>query len=538
MEKIISSLNQLKEINNAYNLSTEKIDDLQEKISEAKVCIPIIGKFSSGKSALVNTLLGYKTEILKTDITPETAIPAELNYSDENEVIHIIKNDGTIEPMTVEAYRNFDADATTVKSAKLYLKNRFLEKIPDVMIVDMPGFESGFEIHNKAIDDYLPNSLAYIVAVPADDMIVRSSIGNILKELCLRNMPICIVITKYDKKNDEFEATFEKMKESLKRYVGDRELTYCFTSWFSGDAEELEEYLEEIQEKSQDILVDSFTSSVLAIAENTENYLKTALENNELSESELGVKEEEMKKNLKKIEDKFDSEKKSFELELKDCVKEIKQDVQCALEAEENTLVVMLMNNQDVKGHLNTTIRNAVTVSVQNKLVARIEKYIKRVSDCLNGDDISADISIPVNVSMEKLGNTVTNSILTALSSGLLLGPVIGIIAGVLTGIISKLRNDKKKEEKRQQIRNELRNNTFPSILREVGQNIEHEVTRIVLAINNSIDNDYQNNKETLLKSLDDLKNQINEENERKKNLGIDMQEDLKRINEIKEALS
>ena len=246
MERIISSLTQLKGINNAYNLSTEQIDNLQETISEAKVCIPIIGKFSSGKSALVNTLLGYKTEILKRDITPETAIPAELNYSDESEVVHIIKNDGTIEPMAVEAYRSFDADATTVKSAKLYLKNSFLEKIPDVMIVDMPGFESGFEIHNKAIDDYLPNSLAYIVAVPADDMIIRSSIGNILKELCLRNMPICVVITKYDKKNDEFEATFEKMKESLKRYVGDRELTYCFTSWFSGDAEELEEYLEEI----------------------------------------------------------------------------------------------------------------------------------------------------------------------------------------------------------------------------------------------------------------------------------------------------
>ena len=533
MEKIISSLNQLKEINNAYNLSTEKIDDLQEKISEAKVCIPIIGKFSSGKSALVNTLLGYKTEILKTDITPETAIPAELNYSDENEVIHIIKNDGTIEPMTVEAYRNFDADATTVKSAKLYLKNRFLEKIPDVMIVDMPGFESGFEIHNKAIDDYLPNSLAYIVAVPADDMIIRSSIGNILKELCLRNMPICIAITKFDKKNDEFEATFEKMKESLKRYVGDRELTYCCTSYFRNDAEEIEEYLEEIQEKSQDILADSFVSYVLAIAENTENYLKTAIENNNLSESELGAKEEEIQRNLVKMEEKFNSEKKSFELELKDCVKEIKQDVQCALEAEENTLVVMLLNNQDVKEYFNNIIRNAVTVSVQNKLVARIEKYIKRVSDCLNSDDISGDINIPVNVSMEKLNKTITNSVVAVLT-GFLLGPILG----ALTGIFLQFRSEKKKEEKRQQIKSELRNNTFPSILRDIGHNIEHEVTRIVLAINKSIDNDYQNNKETLLKSLDDLKKHINEENEKKKNLGIDMAEDLKRIKELKEALN
>lgn len=532
MEKILSSLSQLKEINNAYSISTEQIEKLQESALEAKVCIPIIGKFSSGKSALVNTLLGYKKEILKRDITPETAIPAELNYSDEIETIHILKNDGTIEELEVDEYRNYDADATTVKSAKLYLKNSFLEKIPDVMIVDMPGFESGFEIHNKAIDDYLPNSLAYIVAVPADDMIIRSSIGNILKELCLHDMPICIVITKYDKKNDEFEETFNKMKESLKKYVGDREIAYCFTSWFSGDAEELEEYLESIQEKSQELIANSFVTAVLSVAETTENYLKTAIENNDLSESELGVKEEEMKKNLEKIEDKFSSEKKSFELELKDCVKEIKEDVHCALESNESTLVTMLLNNQDVKEYLNNIIRNAVTVSVQNKLVARIEKYIKRVSDCLNSDDISGDINIPINVSMEKLNKTITNSIVAVLT-GFLLGPILGVI----TGVFLQFRSNKKKEEKREQIKSELRNNTFPSIIREVGENIEHEVTRIVLAINNSIDNDYNNNKAALLKSLEDLKAQINEENEKKKKLGIDMKADLDRVKEIKEEL-
>ena len=30
---------------------------------------------------------------------------------------------------------------------------------------------------------------------------------NILKELCLHDMPICIAITKYDKRNDDFEET-------------------------------------------------------------------------------------------------------------------------------------------------------------------------------------------------------------------------------------------------------------------------------------------------------------------------------------------
>ena len=68
MEKIIKALEELKEINNVYELPTEEIVSLEKDIENAKVCTPIIGKFSSGKSALVNTLLGYnKQKILKEE---------------------------------------------------------------------------------------------------------------------------------------------------------------------------------------------------------------------------------------------------------------------------------------------------------------------------------------------------------------------------------------------------------------------------------------------------------------------------------------
>ena len=143
---------------------------------------------------------------------------------------------------------DYKADAATVKCARIQLTNSFLQSISDVMLVDMPGFESGLEIHNKAIDEYLPRSMAYLVTFPADDMIVRKSVGDILKELCVYDMPLCVVITKKDKENDEFSQTFEKLKENLRRYVGDREITYCITSSRDGNVEELKWYLERIQE--------------------------------------------------------------------------------------------------------------------------------------------------------------------------------------------------------------------------------------------------------------------------------------------------
>ena len=276
MEKIIAALNEIQEMSRKYEISEDGILQLLNEMEIARVCTPIIGKFSSGKSALVNTILGFSNKILREDITPETAVPAEIVYSDTEEVV-VVRNDGSCERISIDDFRRFEADATTVKCVRLYLTNSFLKEIPDVMLVDMPGFESGFEIHNKAIDNYVSQSMAYIVAFPADDMIVRSSVGNILQELCLHDMPLCVVITKYDKRNDDFDMTLTKMKESLRKFIGDREIRCCITSSADGDAEEVEEFLREIQDESQEILVRRYIHSAIAILENTENYLKTTL---------------------------------------------------------------------------------------------------------------------------------------------------------------------------------------------------------------------------------------------------------------------
>lgn len=533
MEKVISALEKIKSINMEYGISTDRISRLQKEISEAKVCTPIIGKFSSGKSALVNTILGYgKKKLLKEDITPETAIPAEIVYTDAEEIVTIVRNDGAYKTLSIDDYEKYEPDANTVKSARIQLRNSFLKEISDVMLVDMPGFESGIEIHNKAIDNYLPLSLAYIIAFPADDMIVRSSVGNILKELCLYDMPLCVVITKYDKCYDDFEVTFEKMKESLKRYVGDREIRYCKTSSFTGDAEELEKFLKEIQEKSQDILAGKYKKLVMPILENTENYLITTLNGSQLSESELDEKEEKLQKQLSTLDSKFSTEQQDFDMEIAECVEEIKSDVQSAMEAEESTLVAMVMNNQSINDHLNSVVRNAVTVSVQKRFIPKVEKYLKRVAKTINSESIG-DVNISFTFDSDKLNKGMTGSIV-AVVAGLLLGvPILGAIVG----IFMKFSGDKKREEAKQAIRQKLRGEVFPQVLKEVGDGIENTITKQVKLVNTSIEEELTNQRTTLEKAMSDLRQQINDEKAKKENLATDIKSDLERIEEIKDGL-
>ena len=127
MEKIAKALNELHKINNAYLLSNDVVEKIMQETESARVCIPIIGKFSSGKSALLNTLLRYSRKILKEDITPETAVPAEISYSPDEDSIFVVRNDGGYKSITVSEYRELDVDANTVRCTRLNLRNSFLE---------------------------------------------------------------------------------------------------------------------------------------------------------------------------------------------------------------------------------------------------------------------------------------------------------------------------------------------------------------------------------------------------------------------------
>ena len=530
MEDTKYVLNEIKGINIAYNLSTDQIDRILAEIPNAKVCTPVIGKFSSGKSALVNTLLGYSKKLLKENITPETAVPAELVYTADTDNVRLYQNDGKYKDMTVEEYKSTKLDASTIKRARITLRNSFLGRIPDVMIVDMPGFESGYEIHNRAIDEYLPQSLAYIVAFPADDMIVRSSVGNILKELVLHDMPICVVITKYDKKNDEFEASLDKLKENLRRFIGDRDVRFCFTSSFDGDADDVRTFLEEIQTQSQTILARKFKKSVLSVLDNTVGYLKTTLKSSEMSESELDEEEERLGKQLAGLNYKFSRERDDFDNQIAESVEEIKADVEAALEAAESTFVAMVMNNQNINDHINTVVRNAVTTSVNKRFIPKVEKYLKRVEKCINGDGLG-DIHVSFGFVAKEISNGLTGPIVGAVA-GLIIG--LPILGAIIAYFIGESLAEKKREEQKNEIRSKLRTEVYPQIMKEVGNGVEMAITKQMKLINTSIEDELKYQKDTLEKAVADVRQRVSDEKDRKENLETDIKNDLARIEKLR----
>lgn len=228
----------------------------------------------------------------------------------------------------------------------------------------------------------------------------------------------------------------------------------------------------------------------------------------------------------------FSKEQKDFELEIRECVEEIKADVQCALEAEESTFVTMALNKQDINGRLNVVVRNAVAVSVKKRFIPRMERYSKKVSDTINNGSFG-DVNVSFSFNSDKVNKGMTLGIV-GVAAMILTG---GLITGLITGLILKFCGDKKREEAKQEIRSKLRNEVFPQVLRDIGNGIDTTITKQVMLVNTAIEEELSNQKDILDKAMADVRNKMKDEKEKKENLAIDIHNDLERIGEIKDGL-
>lgn len=187
-----AKLSELKAIREKYSLDSSDIDEMLGEIQSFKVTAPIIGNFSTGKSSMLNAVLGRR--LVSVEITPETAVPTEIFYGDDN--VTRIDLEGNTHNYSFDELPLRDLSVRNTELVRIAYDHPFLKEIENVKLVDLPGFDSGIELHNQAIDKYLPNSLAYILVVAVDEPVLKDNITNFVQELELHGMPLYVVLTK------------------------------------------------------------------------------------------------------------------------------------------------------------------------------------------------------------------------------------------------------------------------------------------------------------------------------------------------------
>ena len=176
-------------------IDLQPIKQLEASIRSKELLVPVVGAFSAGKSALLNTVLGKG--VLSVAITPETAIPTELRH-DDHERLQALFTDGHTEEFGVEELPQLQIRAKELDCVRLYLDSPALAALAPLVLVDMPGFNSPLDTHNKAIARYIGEGAHYLFVVSVEEGTLHSSTLNRIDEIAQMGRSFSVCVNKAD----------------------------------------------------------------------------------------------------------------------------------------------------------------------------------------------------------------------------------------------------------------------------------------------------------------------------------------------------
>lgn len=497
-----------------YGIAEESFRTALATLDQFHVVTPIVGKFSTGKSSLINALLGKN--YLRTQITPETAIPTELRWGSSDRVILHRKN-GEQDEISLEAFTNTDYRVEDIHSIELILNNPALKAISTVKIVDMPGFDSGVEMHNRAIDDYLPASHAYIIAFDASEPLIAESIVRFLQELKLHDMPVYLVITKADKVTEEQLAeTKERIRSDAAQYLGLTDIALVTTNakGRDTDVEGLREILQKVETESLAIFEKDACERIRKEAVRTEQYLTASIKKADLSPDELSAEEEKCRRELERMKKDIEKEKTAFVRQIDESSMNIGQRVENALSDAAGELERMVMNRMDISAKVNGIVRQAALEGLKEDFEPRLHRYLKKITEVvqidvtaqipeLNADQMNMD-AMTKDLIKEVIKKTLP-AILAVIGAALT-GPIVGLVifvAGVLVelGFLKKQQNDRLR-----MVREKLHGELIPQIVTKTETAIHSAITEQMGEVNQMIEDEAKGQIAVQEKALADLR--------------------------------
>lgn len=363
---------------------TEIAHDLQlvERVNKTELLVPVVGAFSAGKSSLLNTLMGKS--VLPVGIAPETELATELRYSPEPYLL-AIDNHGAEERLPVDALKTINARAKELSHLQLYIDSPAIKQLAPLVLIDMPGYGSSLESHNKAIAFYLPRGVHFVVVTSVEDGNLTQSMVRRLDEVKAYGGSFTFVLSKANLRSPaQVEEVRGYIDEQLHMYFEDSQRT-LLSGKDNSDA-----FAQALQQIDPNALFDRLFLDLLKgqnrdVIRQVNLALSTLAKGDAQSEQELRALEqaltalEHQKANMRdEMSDRY-----SLRL-LNRCLRGLEEDLEDAVEE----LAALAANPQSSR------LNNVLSEVVRNSLTRNIQREIDDISSAMI-DDLAAGLSTP-----------------------------------------------------------------------------------------------------------------------------------------------
>ena len=549
-------------INSRYSFDnlSKKLSEAQNTVNNFRINAPLIGLFSAGKSSILNKYLNID---LPVGIEAKTSVACEFVY-DTDEYLEVItdKNESSRKSMAELK----DLTIENCSFVRMHLNNNKLMNMKDITIVDMPGLDSGYEQHNKAIKNYINSASYFIIIMDIENGTIKKSLLDFLKELDLYSLNFGFILSKYEQKDEtDIENITKNTKENILNYIG-KDVFVGKVSVLNSDIADFEKILSNMQ--------------VIAIAKNyLYSILKLILEEDLLKELNRKLKYDrfdigDINKNIRELEKKSQDIEKSIEKEAyfiknkanNQLADAILSDISNTLSENVDMLVMKAKENSSALGDaVNSLIRPVISSSADRHLKELFAEIYERLQ--VNFNSIVGDLQIDsinigsleegnklidagVNVVMEMLKKYLPTAGVTAagtlaataaISSALTLGsvalPIVGTLIAALIPFLGGLLKSNREASQNESIRSQILGNIIPNVLLQIRGKLEicisEQTDAFIKAVREKFDVEQNSIKEALENAKKNKEISENEFNEKLEVLKADIDKTEKLISQL-----
>ena len=546
-------------INSRYSFDnlSKKLSEAQNTVNNFRINAPLIGLFSAGKSSILNKYLNID---LPVGIEAKTSVACEFVY-DTDEYLEVItdknessrKNMAELKDLTIE----------NCSFVRMHLNNNKLMNMKDITIVDMPGLDSGYEQHNKAIKNYINSASYFIIIMDIENGTIKKSLLDFLKFLDLDSLNFGFILSKYEQKDEtDIENITKDTKENILNYFG-KDVFVGHVSVLNSDIADFEKILSNMQ--------------VIAIAKNClYSNLKLILEEDLLKELNRKLKYDrfdigEINKNIKELEKKSQDIEKSIEKEAyfiknkanHQLADAILSDISNTLSENVDMLVMKAKENSSALGDaVNSLIRPVISSSADRHLKELFTEIYERVQ--VNFNSIVGDLQIgsldfdnieegnkQIDIGLKSISVIASKYLpaaaggmaaagTVALIAGIPLAPILPIVSGLVL-LLAPFLSDKLKSmreaKQNEKIKSQIIGNVIPSVIPQIRDKIDtfisEQTDAFIKAVMEKFEGEGKNIKVALENAKKDKEISENEFNEKLEVLKADIEKTKKLISQL-----
>ncbi|WP_367924098.1 dynamin family protein [uncultured Ruthenibacterium sp.] len=298
MDNLVQLAQEAAELCKKYGLSQDELEHSAAEIQDYHIRVAVLGGFNTGKSALINALLGIR--LVGVSLSEETLFPTEIFYGSPEAAVF---RNGRFYRSDPSILREQNETLSNVQMARASLSLPFLKQIPDLSLLDTPGIGTFGATHSSCFPELVRQAGAYLLVFGADAPVITETMMAFLSTLPLADRPVLCVLTKCDQFNprqiDKIAAFLEK---DLSSQLGLPNPVLCRVHGSaSSQFGKIQKFLQNLQVQADAIKEERIKNRLLVGTAPLIRYLDERIQNHRLLEPELAQKASSLDRRLEQL---------------------------------------------------------------------------------------------------------------------------------------------------------------------------------------------------------------------------------------------